>query len=103
MKVQTGLQKKLTEHFKPRHLEIINESDQHNVPPGSESHFKLVLVSDDFAGKTLVARHQSVYKILNQDMQDGIHALALHTYTPQEWEARQNPVPASPLCHGGGK
>ncbi|MGI9323235.1 MAG: BolA family protein [Pseudomonadales bacterium] len=38
----------------------MNESGNHNVPPGSESHFKLVLVSSEFDGKPLVQRHRLV-------------------------------------------
>jgi BolA protein len=75
----------------------------HNVPPGSESHFKVVLVSSEFEDKMPVKRHQLVYKILSEEMQGGIHALALHTYTPTEWEHRLGQAPNSPDCKGGSK
>ncbi len=85
----------------PEHLELVNESHMHSVPPGSESHFKAVVVSDQFAGLNAVKRHQAVYRALG-DLMSSIHALALHTYTPEEWSARQQ-APASPNCLGGSK
>ncbi|SDU12037.1 BolA family protein [Halopseudomonas salegens] len=85
----------------PAHLELTNESHMHNVPPGSESHFKAVVVSDAFGDLTRVRRHQAVYAALGELMQR-IHALALHTYTPEEWQAR-TAAPDSPQCLGGSK
>lgn len=87
--------------LQPVHLELINESYMHSVPPSSESHFKAVVVSDAFAGLNAVKRHQAVYRSLG-DLMSSIHALALHTYTPAEWSARQQ-APDSPNCLGGGK
>ena len=84
-------------------MEVINESDQHNVPPGSESHFKLVLVSNDFADKMLIKRHRMVNEILADELQGSIHALSMHTYTEQEWREREGQAPMSPPCLGGGK
>lgn len=91
---------KLKQAFSPDYLEVINESASHNVPEGSESHFKVVLVSQDFEGKSSVKRHQAVYSILAAELQAGVHALALHTYLPSEWE-EQISVPSSPNCLGG--
>jgi len=51
--------------------------------------------------KMLVARHRMVNEILAEDLQR-IHALALHTYTPEEW-AERGQAPQSPPCQGGGK
>ena len=87
--------------LQPSHLELINESYMHSVPPGSESHFKAVIVSEDFAGLNAVKRHQAVYRALGELMQR-IHALALHTYTAEEWQQRQQ-APDSPNCLGGSK
>ena len=49
MTVQTAIEKKLAESLTPAHLEVINESHMHNVPPGSESHFKVVIVTRNSA------------------------------------------------------
>ena len=101
MQKQQAIEKVVRETFAPQYLELVNESHMHSVPPGSESHFKLVLVSDSFSGKRPVARHQQVYAVLGDLMQQ-IHALALHTYTPEEWQL-QGAAPESPQCRGGSK
>lgn len=103
MSVQTDIEAKLAAGINAQHLEVINESGNHNVPPGSESHFKVVLVSDDFNGDNLLARHRKVNEILKDELQNKIHALALHTYTLGEWQAEKGNAPMSPPCLGGGK
>ena len=102
MQVQTEIENLLKSALSPQYLVVENESHQHNVPAGSESHFKVVIVSDAFIDKRLVARHQLVYKALGDVVKNKIHALALHTYTASEWTERQA-APDSPLCHGGSK
>ena len=81
---------------------MLNESHRHSVPADSETHFKVVLVSAAFEGRRSVQRHQQVYAVLNEQLQRGVHALALHTFTPAEWRAR-TAAPDSPDCMGGGK
>ncbi len=103
MSIQTEIENKLNESIKPDYLQVINESSNHNVPPGSESHFKVTIVSDAFAGKMLVARHRIINKVLVDELNGRIHALALHTYTPAEWQAKNAQAPQSPPCLGGGK
>lgn len=91
---------KLTE-LSPIHIELENESMNHSgYFEGKESHFKLTIVSDAFLGTRMVARHQKIYQILSQELtsQGGsIHALAIHAYTPDEWQ-EQIVAPASPQC-----
>lgn len=81
------------------YLELVNESHMHSR--GEETHFKAVIVSPEFAGLNAVRRHQKVYAALG-DLMSQFHALALHTYTPQEWAA-QGAAPESPTCLGGSK
>lgn len=102
MSVEDDIIEKLQSALKPAHLEVTNESHMHNVPPGSESHFKVVAVTDEFNGKMLVARHRLINKALAEELQGPIHALALHTMTPAEW-AEKGGAPESPPCLGGGK
>jgi BolA protein len=85
--------------LQPVHLSVQDESHQHHR--GTETHYKAVIASERFAGLSPVKRHQAVYATLGSLMGE-VHALALHTFTPEEWE-RQNAVPASPVCRGGGK
>jgi len=103
MTVQSEIERKLGDALNPRHLEVVNESHMHHVPAGSESHFKVVLVADAFQGEKLVARHRRVNSILAAELGGGVHALALHTYTIDEWRARFGEAPLSPPCHGGSK
>lgn len=83
--------------LKPTHLQIINESSGHGgYFPGKESHFKVIIVSDVFAGLRLVQRHQKVYAAAEGLLESGkIHALAIHAYVPEEWKGE---APASPEC-----
>ena len=100
--MQSTIESRLSESFNIEYLDVINESHMHNVAPGSESHFKVTIVCDDFDSLMLIKRHRMVNRILQQELQQ-IHALALHTMTPQEWEARGGLVADSPRCRGGGK
>lgn len=99
-----AIEVQLRDALAPSHLEVINESHMHNVPKGSETHFKVVVVSDRFEGLSAVKRHQLVYGALGDTMkkkpaQGGIHALAITSRTPTEWqtspEANQSPKCAS--------
>lgn len=103
MSMQRTIETKISASLKPRHLEVANESHMHSVPPGSESHFKLVIVSDAFDTLTLVQRHQKVNRLLADELKDGIHALSMETLTDAEWRRRGGKTFASPPCHGGSK
>ena len=98
--IEGRIRDKIEAAFAPLHLELVNESSQHNVPPGSESHFKLVVVTDDFKGRSRVDRHRRVYACLADELASGVHALALHLLSAQEWADRQT-VNDSPPCLGG--
>ncbi len=83
------------------HLEVLDESGGHNVPDGAESHFKVVLVSQSFAGERRLDRHRRVNDVLADEFAGGMHALAVHPYTEEEWRARHGNAPMSPPCAGG--
>ncbi len=100
--VQATIQAKLRA-FSPTHLQVVNESFMHNVPEGAESHFNITLVSDRFNNETLLARHRMVNQMLTDELAGTIHALALHTMTPDEWLEQGGKTAASPACLGGSK
>ncbi len=102
MSIQVVIEQKLAGEFDTDYLSVENESHMHSVAPGSESHFKVTIVSDAFKDQMLIKRHRMVNKTLEQELQQ-IHALALHTLTPEEWQVRQGTVVDSPNCQGGGK
>ncbi len=56
---------------------------------GDGRHFEAVVVSEEFAGKSRVQRHQRVYQTLGDRMREEIHALSVKTFTPQEWQEQQ--------------
>jgi BolA protein len=77
-------------------LKIINESFMHNVPDGSESHFKIVVVTNDFNNLSIIQRHKLIYKSLDRLM-NKIHALSIHAFNEEEFIS--NPVILdSPEC-----
>jgi len=102
MVIQDAIETKLAQGLSPEYMDVINESSQHNVPDGSESHFKVIVVSDGFNGLRLIQRQQMVYRLLAEEMAGSVHALTMQTLTPKEWQADQ-PVKPSPACMGGSK
>jgi len=103
MNVKSYLEEKLTRAIPLQFLQVINESSRHHVPAGSESHFKLILVSGEFVGMALLARHRRINTLLADELRDSIHALSIHAYTPAEWQEQQGEAPASPPCAGGSR
>lgn len=99
--VQTAIDAKLRRALSPEHLEVVNESGKHNVPPGSESHFKVTVVTREFEGEELIERHRKVNQVLADELSGVIHALSLNTLTPDEWRARRQTPHETPPCLGG--
>ena len=99
--LQERIERKLAEALDPEHLEVVNESGNHNVADGSETHFKVVVVAGAFEGERLLKRHRRINDTLAEELAGGVHALAMHTYTAEEWRARFGSAPMSPPCLGG--
>ncbi len=102
MQIKNLIEAKL-QSLQPQFLEVINESHMHNVPKGSESHFKVTIVSNEFNGKMLLARHRMVNNILIDELAHSIHALVLHTMTIEEWFEKSETPHISPPCLGGSE
>lgn len=86
--IKTALQEKIGAVI----VEIADRSDLHkhhqgrmNAPVGS-GHYDAIIVAESFAGKTIIQQHRMVYEALAEQMQTTIHALALKTYTPEQWQ-----------------
>ena len=101
MGVRQAIETKLIEAFDPLHLTVDDESSNHNVPAGSESHFRVVIVSEGFEERRLIDRHRMVNAVLTEELAGSVHALALHTYTFRDWKDRFGDTPMSPPCLGG--
>jgi BolA protein len=100
---QQSIQEKLSAALAPVHLDVENESRMHNVPAGSETHFKVVIVSDAFEGLGLVDRHRRVNAALADELKTGLHALTIRALTPAQWSAEGAAGFQSPPCLGGSK
>ena len=103
MNRQELIEKQLNAAFSPLHIEVLDESHMHSVPEGAQSHFKVTLVSQQFEQKSLLQRHRAVNQVLADELENGIHALALHTMTPDELFVKGGQSPDSPPCLGGSK
>ena len=86
MNVAQIITRKLTEAFRPLNLEVIDESHLHEGHaghrPGGQSHFRVKIVSEAFADKTLIARHRLINEALKEELAGPIHALAIKADGP---------------------
>ncbi|KAG7352001.1 BolA-like domain containing protein [Nitzschia inconspicua] len=99
--VTESIRQKLADAFHPQVLEVINESHMHNVPKNSETHFKVVVVSEQFDSiKSPLQRHRLVNAALATELEGPVHALSIVAKSPAQWESNQS-IPASPNCKGG--
>ncbi|MEQ2247403.1 BolA-like protein 1 [Ilyodon furcidens] len=100
--IERTIRTKLTDKFKPDHLEVHNESYMHAVPPGSETHFRVLVVSSQFVGLPLIQRHRLVNEVLKEELSSCVHALAIQAKAPEQW-AMDPTLGKSPPCMGGSK
>ena len=101
MSIESKILTKVEGAIQVEYVLIKNESHLHSGP-STESHFNLTIVSDSFLTLTRVKRHQLVYRLLEEEMSGGVHALALHLFTIKEWALEETKAPDSPSCLGGG-
>ncbi len=93
MSVTTRIEEKLIRAFRPSRLAVENESAKHAGHAGlregkayatGESHFRVVIVSDAFRGRSRLDRHRLVNEVLAEELRSDIHALAIRAMTPEE-------------------
>ena len=88
------IEQKLLAAYSPVNLVIEDESHRHaghagaHPDGGGETHFKVTIVSNAFAGENRVQRQRKVYDTLAQELEERVHALSLTTLTPEEAETR---------------
>ena len=90
--VQALMMSQITSNLAPSHLEIHNDSSKHSHHKAmadntsKETHFRVVVTSEAFGGKGMMARHKMVYALVKDEMarEGGIHALQLRTRTEAE-------------------
>jgi BolA protein len=88
MSVESAIREKLTQALQPTRLDVVNESHLHaghRTSPGTgESHFRVLVVSQAFAGKSRIDRHRIVNDTLAAELKGRVHALAIKAYAPGE-------------------
>jgi len=88
MTVRDRIRRKLTEVFAPVFLEVIDDSHLHEghagSRPGGESHFRIVISSEAFRGKSRIERHRMINELVRDEIEAGLHALAIHAQAPGE-------------------
>ena len=88
MGLETRMREKLMVALRPTRLDVVNESHLHaghgSWPGTGESHFRVLIVSGAFAGKTRVERHRMVNEALASELKGGVHALAIKACAPNE-------------------
>jgi len=91
MRTAEIITEKLTQTFAPESVRVVDESHQHEGHaghrPGGQTHFRVYIVSDAFRGKTRIERHRMINAALANELQGGIHALAIHASAPGEKQA----------------
>jgi BolA protein len=91
VRVKERIEDKLTSAFAPESLQVIDESHLHaghaGHRPGGESHFRVYLVAPAFAGKSRLERHRMVNQALAAELEESVHALAVHAAAPGETDA----------------
>jgi BolA protein len=86
---RTRIEARLRERLAPIHLEVVDESALHAGHAGArggETHYRATIVSAHFAGLSRVAAQRLVYDALENELAGGLHALALRTLTPEQWQ-----------------
>ncbi len=88
MSVRATIEAKLSDAFAPERLDILDESERHRghagFRDGGESHFRLTMVSEAFAGQSRVERQRAVNRVLADELAGPIHALAMTLKAPGE-------------------
>jgi len=96
MNMQQQREQKLIKAFDPIHLEVIDESHEHKMPRGSQMHFRAVVVSEFFMGKTRIERHKKVYRALLKELDGLIKTFTVLTFDTRQWKGKECTLPLPP-------
>lgn len=88
MTIESRMREKLMISLRPTRLDVVNESHLHaghrSSPGTGESHFRVLIVSEAFDGKSRIDRHRMVTDLLSDELKNGVHALAIKACAPGE-------------------
>ncbi|MGL5741931.1 MAG: BolA family protein [Legionella sp.] len=101
MSRKNRIEELLNKELAPIYLDVEDESMNHHVPEGAQTHFKVTVVSQHFTDLSRIARHRLLNRLLSSEFELGLHALSMHLFTVEEWEKRNATVLESPKCKGG--
>lgn len=99
MLIENRIKKKIEENFMPLFFNVVNESHLHHGHQNQDTHFRIEIVSENFIGKSQLARHRLSQAVLKNELAL-IRAFSLHTHTPDEWEKYTITAERSPTCQG---
>lgn len=94
---QLRLENIINKNLQPIHLQVMDESFLHSVPKDAQTHFKLIIVAEDFINLSRIARHRLVQNLIQHEFANGMHACSMSLSTPQEWQASPHFI-TSPQC-----
>ena len=97
-KQENYIREQLTNELRPFFLHIENESYKHNVPDDAESHFKVIVVSNNFTKLSLIKRHRFINELLGEKFFQSVHALSLHLFDENEWKKENISNIQTPDC-----
>ncbi|CAL4323419.1 BolA/IbaG family iron-sulfur metabolism protein [Buchnera aphidicola] len=75
-------------HFYPEYIKIYDNTIYHKIK-NNKKHLTIIIVSNKFKNQKILKRHQEIYKILSREINNTIHAISMHTYTPEEWKKKK--------------
>ena len=89
MSIRAKIEEKLEAAFSPQHLEVINESHLHaghqeHFDGSGETHLRLRIVADAFAGMSRLQRHRAINEVVSQELAGTLHAFAIEAAAPGE-------------------
>lgn len=88
MRVAQAIHRRLSDALAPSRIDVVDQSAQHaghaGARPEGESHFRVTVVAQAFAGKSRIERQRLVYAALDELMRSDIHAISIVALTPAE-------------------
>ena len=96
--IESRMRTKLTSTYSPSHMSIANISHTHNVPPNSETHFTITIVSSAFDSMPRLKRHRHVLGNLQEYIDEGVHSVVIKAKTVEEWDGKEA---RGERCRGG--
>ena len=91
MIVLAQIEEKIQRTFSPLFLDIVDESSLHaghsGTRPGEITHLKITIVTEEFSTMSKIQQHRAINQCLKEELNAGLHALALKTYKPEQWNS----------------